>query len=464
MLSFYTEFPVEETKVGAFCHSVAKWIDGSQHTSITAQQVLDIVDSRTGSWADGKQQISCEVYEAGEFASAGFKYFASVDDVEWTTTVCFSVNDVDSWVSVKTERQSTIATPHLPEAKKPFVVRTLMEGLRGGVDGELRVSDTPYILSENDVSMVVRILNGDSEHHLPIVYLSFPFVGGHFVNAEALSRHLAGVAHVLVEPSREFSRRIEKDVFSANPYGGYVGIIYNQNRISRIPTEAYDSEFDVRRLIFQDIRQALLNRRVMTRCSWSNIEALSAQLQRKQLEASGSESIEEYAKAFDKEISAKDDQLSEAEREIFGLRQTLAEMQKRGGANSKFSLKFGGEQEFSDDEFLEIVLDGLQNAMRNTNDQSRRQDVIQAILDSNTCSRTLAARQEEIKNILRGYRNLNSTIRSDLQRMGFEISEDGKHHKLCYRGDQRYTFSLPKSGSDNRGGLNAATDIARRAF
>jgi len=55
------------------------------------------------------------------------------------------------------------------------------------------------------------------------------------------------------------------------------------------------------------------------------------------------------------------------------------------------------------------------------------------------------------------------TVRA-LETLGFSISDDGKHYKLTYMGDERYVFALPKSGSDHRGGLNAASDIGKRIF
>ena len=37
-------------------------------------------------------------------------------------------------------------------------------------------------------------------------------------------------------------------------------------------------------------------------------------------------------------------------------------------------------------------------------------------------------------------------------------------YKLVYQEDDRYTYTLPKSGSDHRGSLNAANDIGRLMF
>ena len=53
---------------------------------------------------------------------------------------------------------------------------------------------------------------------------------------------------------------------------------------------------------------------------------------------------------------------------------------------------------------------------------------------------------------------------SDLEELGFTISDGGKHYKITYMGDDRYVFALPKSGSDHRGGLNAASDIGKRVY
>ena len=54
--------------------------------------------------------------------------------------------------------------------------------------------------------------------------------------------------------------------------------------------------------------------------------------------------------------------------------------------------------------------------------------------------------------------------RRSLLEFGFIIEGVGKHFKQIYQGDDRYIFTLPKSGSDHRGGLNAAGDISRLLF
>ncbi|HAZ61697.1 MAG TPA: hypothetical protein DCY89_09005 [Gammaproteobacteria bacterium] len=74
------------------------------------------------------------------------------------------------------------------------------------------------------------------------------------------------------------------------------------------------------------------------------------------------------------------------------------------------------------------------------------------------------AKRGQLKQLLKGSSGVDAKVRRGLEEMGFTISEEGKHYKIVYQGDDRYTFTLPKSGSDYRGGLNAASDIARLLY
>jgi hypothetical protein len=55
-------------------------------------------------------------------------------------------------------------------------------------------------------------------------------------------------------------------------------------------------------------------------------------------------------------------------------------------------------------------------------------------------------------------------VRQELYDLGFKITEDGKHYKLTYRGDPRYTVILGKTPSDNRSGSNTAAKINKKVF
>lgn len=73
-------------------------------------------------------------------------------------------------------------------------------------------------------------------------------------------------------------------------------------------------------------------------------------------------------------------------------------------------------------------------------------------------------KRELLKELLRDYTHMDGKIKKALEHLGFSVSEEGRHIKMVFQGDDRYTFVLAKSGSDFRGGLNAASDISKRLF
>lgn len=462
MLSFCTEFPVERGDIESFCRSVAQWRDGSPHSSLTGADVLEIATSDTNFIKRGDEELTCRLFEEGRRVSAGFQHKLIQSGVEWITTACFDSDEFASWVSVRTERTANDAVPFLPDAKKPFIVRNLMGILGGGVDGELRVSDDPHILSDNDRDMVVRLLNGDSEHHLPFIYISHPFDGNHIVDFVSLAKHLGGIAHILVEPSRDFSIDIQKEVFSENPYGGYIGIYYSSQKVQKFPPSLFVDDFTLRKEIYSNIRSSLLNRRPLIRCSWSNIQTLLSRRDREFVRADAPDAVREYVQAFDAEMEAKDLQIAEAEAEIARLRSELILENRQSRASRDLTLSLGGEQQLTDNEFHDIVIDAL--AVQVNNLTGRREEVLRKILDNNQPFGHLSRKREFIKALLRGYRSMTPEIRGSLVQMGFTFSEEGKHIKLTYRGDGRYTFILSKSASDHRTGLNTAGEISRSIF
>jgi ribonuclease BN (tRNA processing enzyme) len=59
------------------------------------------------------------------------------------------------------------------------------------------------------------------------------------------------------------------------------------------------------------------------------------------------------------------------------------------------------------------------------------------------------------------YKTLTTSVRQQLQELGFEITEDGKHYRLTYYGDDRYKTTFSKTASDWREGKNMASTILK---
>src|SRR5690606_1694561 len=101
------------------------------------------------------------------------------NDLQWSTETVFSHGSSDAWVSVRTSRESSSPAVRLPTAKKPLLIRALLDGSGGGRDGQLDVSDQPHRLSNDDIETAANLMLGRAAGHLPVVYVSAGFSGGH---------------------------------------------------------------------------------------------------------------------------------------------------------------------------------------------------------------------------------------------------------------------------------------------
>lgn len=77
--------------------------------------------------------------------------------------------------------------------------------------------------------------------------------------------------------------------------------------------------------------------------------------------------------------------------------------------------------------------------------------ILQDLLKHNDYQRLSEQRKQEVKTLFKGYKSMSATMRQALQKLGFEISEDGAHYKLTYGGDLRYRTTIAKTGSGSPG-------------
>jgi hypothetical protein len=274
------------------------------------------------------------------------------------------------------------------------------------------------------------------------------------------------MAHVVVEPNRPFSRRLQIDVASENVYGGTIGVYWpdGAGRRSFFLGGHLENPASIRKSIVEEIRTALTNRRPLVRCTWSAVQETASKEAFKSLKASGAKGIEEYVAIFDSEMQANADQLADAEKEISRLKAENRKYELQGSSGGGISLRTGREHSLYGGELAEIVRDALQLAIDHVQADSRRQHVLTAILENTPATGALKDQRETLKDLLRNYKSMDAKVKKGLEGLGFSISEEGKHYKIVFQGDDRYTFTLSKTGSDFRGGLNAVSDISKRLF
>jgi hypothetical protein len=468
MLSFATEFPIDRVHGPRdFIASVKEWILGSPHTDFTEHDLAGIPVAGEWHLAKDSERIRILLVSTASEDATAIEYSKVDRDFEWTTVIVFSRQEADAWVGTRVSCEANHPPTRVPSAKKPVFIRNLLVSLQGSSDGEIFVGREPHRLDSDDVALAVRLISGNAGCRLPVVYVSCDFLGRHVIDANALASDLSGMAHVVVEPDRRFSRRLQIETKSENVYGGTIGIYWPQGggRRSLFIRHELDRSADIKRAIFEEIRAALINRRALVRCTWPYVQETASKEDIKSLRASGSSELDKFIEAFDSEAAAKDKQLAEAEEEITRLTAEIHKYEQQFATGAGMvRLRTGEEHDLYEGELAEIVRDAIEETANRVQPDSRREHILKAILRTSPPSENAENFRKELKQLLRDYRRMDARTRRGLEAIGFSIEEEGKHHKLTFGDDDRYTFTLSKSGGDHRGGLNAAGDISKRLF
>ncbi|MDO4683973.1 MAG: hypothetical protein Q4B17_14490 [Lautropia sp.] len=482
MLVFATEIPVRAGSTPEdFLAVMHRWLPSIPNTLLPQDELARIItaphgkivsDSESVEWLTGRQ--------AGDVLQAGVRHVRRQNQLEESTTLVFATAPDSAQLSIRVAQDGLGTTVRLPVRQKPLVVRTILDSPLGqGRDGLLSVRNTPHALSASDVELAAQLVRRESGCRLPVVYVSAMPGGGRLVDVEQLAADLAGLAHVVLEPDRRFSERLRLATQGGNIYGGSLGLYWPDDREKRAfflgpryatPTALADD-------LTQIIRSDRLHGRPSVHCDWG---ALHDAHIRNMLAPLRDAETEEYIETFDSEIAQLQHQLHEAQAEIEQLKGRLTQAEA-GNQRQRLLLAAqaaqlessqgsllnpGDEVPLYANELQAILLDAVQNELDRSGTDTRRRHVLTAILAANPMPEGHPGRQlrEQLKELLRDSRGLTPAVRRGLQDMGFSIHEGGKHVKLVYKGDDRYTHTLPRSGSDWRGSLNAANDIARLLF
>ncbi|HEX4739329.1 MAG TPA: hypothetical protein VH331_17405 [Allosphingosinicella sp.] len=236
MQPFATEFPVKRSgNKAAFPAEIFAWLRGMQHSTVlasTSERELDGENVFLVS-ASGEELRMRELRREGDWEAIGFQHDMPDNQGRvWRTEAVLRRGEADAVEDLIRFRTQCLAKKpgaFLESPKKPFLIKTLLKDDWGGLDGEIEVCDEPFWLEDNedDVALAELVLSGAASRWLPIVYVS---ATGHDEwlltpdEIEKLSYDLGGVAHVVVEPSRNFSFQLRDKSEGRNIYDGTLGI------------------------------------------------------------------------------------------------------------------------------------------------------------------------------------------------------------------------------------------------
>lgn len=475
MLIFSTKLPVKETFTKQkFFELVVRWNQDSPHHRIDG---IEWDGGCRHRWGDMKNML--EITEYDDVAAAHFVQNEQFG-VHWTTE--FILHAGRKEIGIYLSREATENTVYFhKEFKPPYFLKLLMRENVLGADVGLTISGYPHSFgaTADERQVLTQLcLEDDGTFRLPVVYLTRDWFTEHCVIDESeLARRLCGVAHVLVESDKDVSRALKALCNGQNVYNGGMAIYFPSVSAAAkrfVPYEGMDTEKVMTQMVRMIFRYMNQQKRERTD-TWDGIQMLQMRRQAEQLLVE-KRRLEENRKQTSKDKDEYWDAYVQAQTQVEELTKQNARLQNElAGLRARVDsmgenplLYYGDEKEFYQGEMLEFVLTALSEKLdrlpKEQHPKLRVVDVLQDLLNANECDGVQKQRQEELKRVLKGERTLTASIRRTLIDMGFRITSDGKHHKLTYYDDDRYTVTMAKSGSDWRGGENLFSEIKKRVY
>lgn len=467
MLVWSTEMPLHTGKTVEDVLNLAKhWLAGSPHNKWTIGDLNDDVEGEFLDYEkDGESVRLIKILNG--IKSIGFRYEWTEDNSrEWLTEIVAFEKKSKTIASVRVHCNFLNPDHRKPKVRKPYIVKQILQTLGGGEDGLFSVTDKPIVLREVDVDHAASIITGQSENKLPIIYASSTWEHKPAIDAKRIAQWASGQAHVVVEPSRHFSFALARVVERTNPYGGAVSIYWPNGacRPIRFLPENFKSPSRLATEVADCIQQAGLHLRPTPECTWGVLEEQVFRRRIDSLKEQGSTQINDYIDAFDAEISAKDERIRDAEKEISRLKAELQCASAAADAAETGILMRGEEVPFYPGEIRDAVCQALEFGKSNFLENGRRRHIIDDLLRANNISEDQENIEDGIKSSLNSASNFGRGEEKALESLGFTVTEEGKKHIKIFFHDERYSFTVQKTGSDWRGMKNLSSEIIRKLF
>lgn len=467
MIVWATEFPIpSSTNPDAILSLATTWLKGSPHLPFRNIDFPMVGEGETGAVDSNGHTVRLSRIGTEDNWWVGCRHaWNELSHREWTTEIVACGSPSGARIGVRLDCNMLAVGLDLPRPKKPYVLKLLLETLGGGADSWLTVDDEPTYLNESQVGDAAAVIEATTSVALPIVYVSAGADHRPFVNPRRLAQWLAGMAHVIVEPSRHFSFALARNTNRRNPYAGAVAILWPRGaeRQSRLLPEDFESPEEMAEKCADIVRQALASVRPSPDLTWAYTQELLARRRVEVLRRAGSTELQQYVDAFDEEIRAKDRRIEDAEREIGRLSAENRRLEAFGEAADELFANTN-EPEYYPGEMRDAVLYALGLAVTSLESDGRRWHIVQDVLATVKGSGTDVEMAEEVKKCFASSGDLTGSSRRTLENLGFEILDDGRHFRALYQGDGRYAFTISKSSSDHRAGKNLASQINRTLF
>ncbi|MFC9707275.1 hypothetical protein ACFTRD_03865 [Paenibacillus sp. NPDC056933] len=448
MIGFNTILSLsDETSAEDFLSLCREWMEKSPHTSLK----LDSVKIEDGlKYVSENETLEFACILGSEGTHCGVRHTKKDSDCEWRTDVIGFKTSVNFVVSIITSKADFNVSTYSKMPTRPHIVKLLMEKTPPIFDDDILVQKEPKAVGVNNYHELVSIIKNEKKNKLPVVFISKYFSGEYLINPAELAKWLSGFAHVYYETESTVSNILKESTNGLNSYNGSVGIYWpGGSRNYYYSNENVDHILKLRLFV----QKTLSSRTLLKECRWSYIQDIKYKKRLDEYRKNNTEMTEFMEYTFN-EIKILKDRVDTLESENEYLTQQVEILTDHDFSNKSTLLIKGEERELFKNEQLEFILDLLQEKISSGSCSMRMKNVIESILSSNNRTNNKDEFLKSIKQILVSDRGLNKQDKKELKRLGFDVEESGKHYKLVYQMDDRYSFIVPKSPSDYRGPKN----------
>lgn len=458
-----------------FIRLIIKWNQDSPHKENVIPE-MHWSGERNIKFGDDKLWLRIEEYRNKNIIASRYRKVED-DGTSWDTD--YVMNFDEHRLTIELYRSFNEESIQMyREYSAPYFIKAIIEAGFVEDDGNLSVSWKPQLIEDEDIDMLADIINRKVSYKMPVVYVSKKRDDTDPVDVWKLATKLKGIAHVLVEKSNRQDYRLRELCSDQNEYHGTIGIYYpssTQNHKEFFSRQAYYgyNDFLMGKVIknvmkynnskiidplytWQGVMNSLLTDRYTSQRE-EKVAALSQASEARALVDATDEEIKEYQRQID--------ELTKENKSLSAENQALRAGYEAKERDDEPLLYSGEEEEFYEDEIREMILYTLEKVASGLQKHNcRRRDILENVIGNNEYKRTVHQKHEEVKRILKGYTKVTPRMKKDLEKLGFSLTEEGKHYKMTY-GNGRYTTSLAKTPSDGRhSGGNIASDIANQMF
>lgn len=426
-----------------------------------------------GFYRNDDDTLSLEIIEYRNKNIVAVRYEKKADDgAIWDTDYVLNFDEMR--LAIRLDRTFTEGAQmeRMPFSTPQFVSFLIRDNWLEDDNG-LSIQETPILLTTDNMDALASAAHGEHRFHLPVVYISRTTENEPPADVEKLCKRLKGAAHVIVEADIDQNDAVREACGRRTAIAGDVAIYYPNGKASHLAYRFFvrfaarldNLHFSVEGPVFR--YNNLQDTPVLYTWWGVRVSLLSDRLQSNREERQQAEDdLSTYIQEFDPQYKRLDAEYRDVVGRLTAMEQENLSLRARLNNGDKEPLLYRGEEDdLYPDEVREVVLAVIESKAKESDNGSRRSDVLKDIVAHNEYHHEVSARRQKIKDLKVGTGKLSSAQRSELERLGIVIASDKNHYKLNLNGDARYMVTMAKTGSDTGSGSeNTAAQINRTMF